>query len=108
MGPFARKLILAGLGLGAWGASPGAQAPLSTPGFHHLHLNSVNPDAAIEFDPTLVRGMGYYTGTIFEIAHPDFGYSLGGGGRYDYMIGRFLGQEVPACGFSIGFAVRKS
>ncbi|WP_394552686.1 histidine--tRNA ligase [Agromyces sp. MMS24-JH15] len=66
-------------------------------------LRAALPGAAIEFDPTLVRGMGYYTGTIFEIAHPDFGYSLGGGGRYDGMIGRFLGQEVPACGFSIGF-----
>jgi len=55
------------------------------------------------FDPFLVRGMGYYTGTIFEIAHPDLGYSLGGGGRYDGMIGRFLGQDVPAAGFSIGF-----
>ena len=66
-------------------------------------LRDALPDAAIEFDPTLVRGMGYYTGTIFEIAHPDLGYSLGGGGRYDHMIGRFLGQEVPACGFSIGF-----
>ena len=66
-------------------------------------LRGALPDAAIEFDPTLVRGMGYYTGTIFEIAHPDLGYSLGGGGRYDHMIGRFLGQEVPACGFSIGF-----
>ena len=68
-----------------------------------LALRDALPDAAIEFDPTLVRGMGYYTGTIFEIAHPDLGYSLGGGGRYDHMIGRFLGQEVPACGFSIGF-----
>ena len=68
-----------------------------------LALRAALPDAAIEFDPTLVRGMGYYTGTIFEIAHPDLGYSLGGGGRYDHMIGRFLGQEVPACGFSIGF-----
>jgi histidyl-tRNA synthetase len=68
-----------------------------------LALREALPDAAIEFDPTLVRGMGYYTGTIFEIAHPDHGYSLGGGGRYDHMIGRFLGQEVPACGFSIGF-----
>lgn len=68
-----------------------------------LALRAALPDAAIEFDPTLVRGMGYYTGTIFEIAHPEFGYSLGGGGRYDGMIGRFLGQEVPACGFSIGF-----
>ncbi|MDD9152450.1 histidine--tRNA ligase [Plantibacter flavus] len=55
------------------------------------------------FDPFLVRGMGYYTGAIFEIAHPDLGYSLGGGGRYDGMIGRFLGQDVPAVGFSIGF-----
>lgn len=68
-----------------------------------LALRAALPGAAIEFDPTLVRGMGYYTGTIFEIAHPEYGYSLGGGGRYDGMIGRFLGQEVPACGFSIGF-----
>ncbi|MRG60896.1 histidine--tRNA ligase [Agromyces sp. CFH 90414] len=68
-----------------------------------LALREALPGAAIEFDPTLVRGMGYYTGTIFEIAHPDFGYSLGGGGRYDHMVGRFLGREVPACGFSIGF-----
>ena len=57
----------------------------------------------IVYDPTLVRGMGYYTGTIFEVAHPASGSSVGGGGRYDGMIGRFLGQEVPACGFSIGF-----
>jgi histidyl-tRNA synthetase len=57
----------------------------------------------VEFDPWLVRGMGYYTGTIFEIAHPEFGYSLGGGGRYDGMIGRFLGTDVPAAGFSLGF-----
>ncbi|MFT4051630.1 MAG: ATP phosphoribosyltransferase regulatory subunit [Microbacterium sp.] len=55
------------------------------------------------FDPFLVRGMGYYTGTIFELAHPSVGYSLGGGGRYDGMIGRFLGQAIPAVGFSIGF-----
>ena len=57
----------------------------------------------VEFDPFLVRGMGYYTGTIFEIVHPDLPYSLGGGGRYDGMIGRFLGVDVPAAGFSIGF-----
>jgi len=55
------------------------------------------------FDAFLVRGMGYYTGTIFELAHPSVTYSLGGGGRYDGMIGRFLGQDVPAVGFSIGF-----
>ena len=60
-------------------------------------------DIPLVFDPFLVRGMGYYTGTIFELAHPSVTYSLGGGGRYDGMIGRFLGQEVPAVGFSIGF-----
>ncbi|MET0296116.1 MAG: histidine--tRNA ligase [Microbacterium sp.] len=60
-------------------------------------------DIPLVFDPFLVRGMGYYTGTIFELAHPSVSYSLGGGGRYDGMIGRFLGQEVPAVGFSIGF-----
>lgn len=55
------------------------------------------------FDPTLVRGMSYYTGTIFEIAMPEFGGSCGGGGRYDKMVGSFTGNDVPACGFSIGF-----
>ncbi|WP_378147138.1 histidine--tRNA ligase [Cnuibacter sp. UC19_7] len=58
---------------------------------------------SLTFDPFLVRGMGYYTGTIFEIEHPEFSFSLGGGGRYDGMIGRFVGEQVPACGFSIGF-----
>ena len=57
----------------------------------------------IVFDPTLVRGMSYYTGTIFEIAIPEFGGSCGGGGRYDKMVGKFTGHDVPACGFSIGF-----
>ena len=57
----------------------------------------------ITFDPTLVRGMSYYTGTIFEIAIPQFGGSCGGGGRYDKMVGKFTGKDVPACGFSIGF-----
>ena len=60
-------------------------------------------DVPLVFDPFLVRGMGYYTGTIFELAHPSVGYALGGGGRYDGMIGRFLGTDVPAVGFSIGF-----
>ncbi|MBR6323125.1 MAG: histidine--tRNA ligase [Lachnospiraceae bacterium] len=60
-------------------------------------------DFTLVFDPTLVRGMGYYTGPIFEIAVPEFGSSVGGGGRYDEMVGKFLGQNVPACGFSIGF-----
>ena len=55
------------------------------------------------FDPTLVRGMSYYTGPIFEIDMPEFGGSCGGGGRYDGMVGKFTGHDVPACGFSIGF-----
>ncbi len=66
-------------------------------------LSSLPPGVKLRFDPTLVRGMGYYTGTIFEISHPGSGSSVGGGGRYDGMIGRFLGTDVPACGFSIGF-----
>ncbi len=57
----------------------------------------------LRFDPTLVRGMGYYTGTIFEIEHPESGSSIGGGGRYDGMIGRWIGEDVPAVGISIGF-----
>ena len=60
-------------------------------------------DFEMVFDPTLVRGMSYYTGTIFEIAIPEFGGSCGGGGRYDKMVGKFTGKDVPACGFSIGF-----
>lgn len=60
-------------------------------------------DFKISFDPTLVRGMSYYTGPIFEIAMDEFGGSVGGGGRYDEMIGKFIGQNVCACGFSIGF-----
>lgn len=60
-------------------------------------------DFELVFDPTLVRGMSYYTGTIFEIAMPEFGGSCGGGGRYDKMVGNFTGKDVPACGFSIGF-----
>jgi histidyl-tRNA synthetase len=68
---------------------------------------TVNATKAAEFtlvfDPTLVRGMSYYTGTIFEISMPELGAACGGGGRYDKMIGKFTGNDVPACGFSIGF-----
>lgn len=60
-------------------------------------------DFSIQFDPTLVRGMSYYTGPIFEISMDEYGGSVGGGGRYDEMIGKFTGQETCACGFSIGF-----
>ncbi len=65
--------------------------------------NAKTDNYDIVFDPTLVRGMSYYTGTIFEIAIPEFGGSCGGGGRYDKMIGQFTGNDTPACGFSIGF-----
>ena len=68
-------------------------------GAEELEMQSV----LLEFDPFLVRGMGYYTGPIFELAHPSVPYSLGGGGRYDGMIGRFLGTDMPATGFSLGF-----
>jgi histidyl-tRNA synthetase len=64
---------------------------------------TVDTSFQIVFDPTLVRGMSYYTGTIFEIEMAEFGSSVAGGGRYDKMIGKFTGQDTPACGFSIGF-----
>ncbi len=60
-------------------------------------------DFGLQFDPTLVRGMSYYTGTIFEVSMEGFGGSVAGGGRYDKMIGKFTGVDTPACGFSIGF-----
>ena len=72
-----------------------------------LIMNSVDDvkaaDFKIAFDPTLVRGMSYYTGPIFEISMDEFGGSVGGGGRYDEMIGKFTGNNTCACGFSIGF-----
>jgi histidyl-tRNA synthetase len=61
------------------------------------------PGVRWEFDPTLVRGMGYYTGQVFEIVKPGVSFSLAGGGRYDKLIGKSLGHDVPACGFSLGF-----
>lgn len=66
-------------------------------------MSAKEADFRISFDPTLVRGMSYYTGTIFEISMDEFGGSVGGGGRYDEMIGKFTGQDTPAVGFSIGF-----
>ena len=60
-------------------------------------------DFEIRFDPTLVRGMGYYTGPIFEIELAGLGSASGGGGRYDELVGKFTGQNVPACGISVGF-----
>ena len=63
----------------------------------------ISEDITLKFDPTLVRGMSYYTGTIFEISIDNYSFSIAGGGRYDKMVGRFCGQDAPACGFSIGF-----
>jgi histidyl-tRNA synthetase len=95
---------LAGFADAGWPDQADAPAWLDAAAYADLlALRAALPGVTLEFDPTLVRGMGYYTGTIFEIKHPDLGYSLGGGGRYDGMIGRFLGTDVPACGFSIGF-----
>ena len=65
--------------------------------------NAKEADFKMKFDPTLVRGQSYYTGTIFEVTMDEFGGSVAGGGRYDKMIGKFTGQDTPACGFSIGF-----
>jgi histidyl-tRNA synthetase len=66
-------------------------------------VEAIRGPGDLVFDPTLVRGMGYYTGSIVEISHPGLGISVGGGGRYDGMIGRFLGKDVPAFGVSLGF-----
>lgn len=67
-------------------------------------LEALNlPLKGISFDPSLARGLGYYSGPVFELRHQSAGYSLGGGGRYDHLIGRFLKKSVPAVGFSIGF-----
>lgn len=82
------------------GADAAAAAELAAIG---EAVNEVAGAEVVVFDPWLVRGMGYYTGAIFEVSHPSLGYSLGGGGRYDGMIGRFLGTDVPAAGFSLGF-----
>lgn len=65
--------------------------------------SAVKDNVKVAFDPTLVRGMGYYTGPIFEITTQNYGFSVAGGGRYDKMVGKFTGQDVPAVGFSIGF-----
>jgi histidyl-tRNA synthetase len=66
-------------------------------------LFSAVAEGRLRFDPTLVRGMGYYTGSIFEIEMPGSGSAIGGGGRYDGMVGKWLGTDVPAVGISIGF-----
>lgn len=66
------------------------------------HATAAGVDERVRLDPTLARGLSYYTGAIFEINVKDLAGSLGGGGRYDDLIGMFSGQQVPACGFSLG------
>ncbi|GAB3390497.1 histidine--tRNA ligase [Humibacter soli] len=102
---------LSGLPDDGWNLDRGVVPPpawLDTDAYRSLHdirdaVHAVAPGTPLVFSHNLVRGMGYYTGAIFEIQHPELGYSLGGGGRYDGMIGRFLGTDVPAVGFSLGF-----
>jgi histidyl-tRNA synthetase len=65
--------------------------------------DKLSPDYSVVYDPSLVRGQGYYTGTVFEVASEEFGGTVAGGGRYDGLIGRFTGENIPAVGFSIGF-----
>ncbi len=66
------------------------------------HSEGTSAGTRLRFDPSLARGLSYYTGAIMEINVPDLAGSLGGGGRYDNLVGMFLGQSVPACGFSLG------
>lgn len=81
----------------AWLESAGAEIPEELSWMQQL------PEAdRLRFDPTLVRGMGYYTGAIFEIEHPDSDSSIGGGGRYDSMVGKWSGTDTPAVGISLG------
>lgn len=87
----------------AWLSSLGEQLPVPNELASLFEVVQQRHPGRLRFDPTLVRGMGYYTGAIFEIEHPESGSSIGGGGRYDGMIGRWLGQDVPAVGISIGF-----
>jgi histidyl-tRNA synthetase len=84
------------------GHAAGERAVLELRQFFELSGQTA-AEGRLRFDVSLARGLGYYTGTIFELVSPKFGGSLGGGGRYDGLIGLFLGKEVPACGFALGF-----
>lgn len=84
-----------------------ADVPDAQLGVHQLQeilrlSGSTSASGFVRFDPGLARGLSYYTGAIMEVAVPDLAGSLGGGGRYDGLIGMFLGEDVPACGFSLG------
>ena len=92
----------------ATAATPEMLTAIETGEFGHLTkisaaVKSVIPDADIVLTPNLMRGMGYYTGPVFEFRHASLSGSLGGGGRYDRLTEKFGGQPIPACGGSIGF-----
>jgi histidyl-tRNA synthetase len=91
------------LAAGALALAGGGSVPLHDLPAIVAAVRRVVPGARVRLDPTLVRGMGYYTGPIFEMKHTGAGYSVAGGGRYDGVVGKWLGRDVPACGFSIGF-----
>ncbi|MDD4291942.1 MAG: histidine--tRNA ligase [Clostridia bacterium] len=80
-----------------------ALAPINSLKFLLEFMSKQNLDCEVVYDPTLVRGMGYYTGTIFEVALSSVPYAVAGGGRYDNLLGKLIGKDVCACGFSIGF-----
>lgn len=96
-----------GISVEAFAKRLGASLDAKVPALIGEVLDAVGADAGnryrVAFDPTLVRGMGYYTGPVFEIAQPGYDFSIAGGGRYDRMVGKLSGEEAPACGFSIGF-----
>lgn len=79
------------------------ELPIYDLGEISAQVGDICPGIKIKFTPTLVRGMGYYTGPIFEVSHTASGSSICGGGRYDGVVGRWLGRDVPAVGFSFGF-----
>jgi histidyl-tRNA synthetase len=102
-------MLEARLGTGAGGPGAAVGLPVDTPAaglatLNHIVRLSMATSAArhVRLDPSLARGLSYYTGAIMEIAVPDLAGSLGGGGRYDGLIGMFSGEQVPACGFSLG------
>lgn len=86
----------------AEGAVPGSPAAANLRRIMSA-VTELNPELKVVYDPTLVRGQGYYTGTVFEVSSGSFGSSVAGGGRYDGLIGKFTGENIPAVGFSIGF-----
>lgn len=100
----AAQAVLGNVGSGEWGSFPDEHGAAAVANLGEIMNLAASTSAAghVKFAPFLARGLSYYTGAIMEITVPDLGGSLGGGGRYDGLIGMFLGEDVPACGFSLG------